>query len=371
MLLLCTAESIASIPLKELKVWVDKEFTLTADGKTVTKITVYQNSPYTYTAFNLELRVPKGVKINKVKQGREMVNDIKLSERATSTHNIACNMPIEGLVKIISTSTLNHDFYPDDAEGNPLDELFTIGFITEDTAINGEYEIELFGCDFVINDKVATTHTLDHIEHSTFKIEGGVDFPGVDYRVTMSKCGTLILPFNCAIPAGMKVYECEGVNPDNTLKLKQVAEISANTPYIIEGTPDSHHHFTGIYRALKDEYSTPYMTGVYVQGKVPQGAYVMQHKSWGFGFYKVGKSDITIKPYRCYLNKLDNNMASSFELPFGSTTGVQQTETDINSLVDVYSTDGKLLRKQVSLQKSLTGLPKGIYIINDKKYVVE
>ena len=38
--------------------------------------------------------------------------------------------------------------------------------------------------------------------------------------------------------------------------------------------------------------------------------------------------------------------------------------------VNVYAIDGRLIRANVEKEKALLGLPKGIYVVGKKKYVV-
>ena len=123
-----------------LRVWLDSNVTLTADSTSVAYLTLYENDgAQGYTSFNMSLIVPKGIHVNKVQQGRDLLNDISLSERATATHTIACNMPADTLLTVACTSSTNQDLYTDDAEGNPLDALWTIGLIAEPTMENGDY----------------------------------------------------------------------------------------------------------------------------------------------------------------------------------------------------------------------------------------
>lgn len=356
-----------------LEVWMDKNILVTADGKTVTKVTVYQRDPNAnYTTFNMVITVPKGVHINKIRSGREYINDIELSERATGTHTIACNMPDDRNIKIICMSSQLQDLYPDDIDGNPYEPLFTIGLIADQTSYNGTYDIELTGCRFVKNEGSSLSHTdLDHVEYSDFTITGGTDFPGVDLTIPAEQCGTLILPFNSNIPDGMTVYECNGISGDNTLLLNSVPAITANTPYIITGTAGK-YHFDGDYEALFDSYSTEYMTGVFEEVNAPVGSYVMQnHKATtGLGFYKVGSATVKVNPYRCYLNGLGSD-AKMFKFELDDVTGIKDALSDKNTKVNVYSIDGKVVRSNVKISDALKNLGSGVYIVNDKKYVIE
>lgn len=355
-----------------LEVWMDKSVAFTADGQTVTKLVFREKDPnINYIAFNMTLTVPKGIHINKVKSGRNYVNDIKLTERKDD-HTIACNMPDETTVRIICTSPVNAELYPDDEDGNQMDELFEIGFVADATTYNGTYAIEMTGCKFVQNDEndQIIGHVLDHTEYCDFVISGGTDFPGVDYTMTSAGYGTLILPFNCEIPKGLTVYECNGIDDENKLMLNTVTSFSANTPYILKGEPAT-YHFNGVYSALFDEYSTEYMTGVYTDRQVPTGAYVLQNQEAdGLAFYRVYDTpEINITPYHCYINKpTEESAASCFMLP-DTPTGITATDINSKALVDVYNVSGMRIRSKVRTDKALEGLPAGVYIVNNNKVI--
>lgn len=132
-----------------LKVWYEIP-TIVADGVTVNYITVYQHDEGDpYSAFNMHFVFPVGLRVNKVRSGRDMVDDIKFSERASATHAISCNMPDATTLKIIGDSSMNDDLYSDDAEGKPLDKLFTVGMIADPSLAEGEYDVYLDGIKFV------------------------------------------------------------------------------------------------------------------------------------------------------------------------------------------------------------------------------
>ena len=160
-----------------LRVWLDSKVTFTADGSTVTYLKLYENDgDQGYTSFNMSLYVPKGIHVNKVKQGRDMVDDIFLSERATTTHTIACNMPSETLLKVACTSSMNQDLYNDDEEGNPLDEVWTIGLVADPTMANGDYIVTMPADGLIFNMKQGDTYVSSRIKEDVkcvFTITGG------------------------------------------------------------------------------------------------------------------------------------------------------------------------------------------------------
>lgn len=378
LLALCLALCMA-LPLlakdHDLKVWMDQKLHFTADGQTVTYLTVHQTDPkVNYMAYNMTILLPKGTAIHQVKSGRNYKNDIQMSERATDTHTIACNMPEAGMLKVICTSSMNQDLYPDDEAGNPCDELFTVGLVADASTYNGTYRAEMVGVCFVNSDDkgIPEGAYIDHTEYAEVSVSGGTDFPGVSYTLPRQGVGTLMLPFDCQPPSGLEFYSCQGID-HSTLTLAKVDRAEANTPYIVRGTPGT-YQFNGAYCALLDEYSTDYLTGVYVTTQVPEGAYVMQDQpDNGLGFYRVVSYDpVTLSPYRCYLNKLAI-APQALSISWGDdATGMGRVDaSQAGERVDVYDTTGKLLRKQVKRADALKGLTTGVYLINNQKVTVK
>ncbi len=142
MSLLCQAYTTTSS--ESLHVWVDN-VTLIADGTTVTHMTLYENDPtLNYSNFNMQLTIPKGVTVAKVKQGRETVDDIFYTDRGTSNHVIKCNILEDGVtLKIIGYSAGGEELFNDDENGTPLDALFTIGLIASPDTQPGVYTVAM------------------------------------------------------------------------------------------------------------------------------------------------------------------------------------------------------------------------------------
>lgn len=95
MLVLLTMQAFAQTSSDNtLQVWMAQRVELTADGTTVTYLTVYEYDPnQNYVAFNMALSVPKGTKVHQSKDGRVYVNDIKLNTDRKADHIISCGMP--------------------------------------------------------------------------------------------------------------------------------------------------------------------------------------------------------------------------------------------------------------------------------------
>ena len=314
MLALLTAVQ-ASAQTETLKVWMD-DVTMTADGKTVTRLYVMENDVVDYTAFSLSLIVPKGVTIAKVKSGRNTVNDIRLTERLND-HTISCNMLSDGrTIKIISSSPSNSNFYPDDVDGNVMDSIFSIGLVADPAMVNGNYTIEIKDCKFVLQD--ATAAQPQEAVTASMKVTGGVDGLAINYEMTEVGVGTLILPFDASLPQGLDAFVCSSLDGD-LLILTEQESIKANTPLIVTGLPGT-YTFVGASVASEKCYSDGILTGVMEQTQVNEG-YVLQNLNGLTGFYRVNPDKpVEVSAYRCYMNNVTE--ADCVRIMFGNETGI-------------------------------------------------
>lgn len=201
-----------------LRVWAEFPEMIIADGKTVNYIKVYEHddADIDYTAFNMEFILPAGFKVNKVMSGRREVNDISLSERADVTHTIACNI-VDGVdLRIFCDSSENADFFKDDEDGNPLDELFTIGLICEPTLSTGDYEVRNEGIKFVLKTADACIPANEPILYTIH-----VDRPTAVDEVTIDELD----PLNC--------YDLQG-RPVDPTKVHGVLVVCKGHTYYIK-----------------------------------------------------------------------------------------------------------------------------------------
>ena len=105
-----------------------------------------------------------------------IVNDISLSERGTTTHVISCNMPSDTLLKVIAISSMNQELYNDDENGNPLDEVWTIGLTADNSMENGDYIVTMPADGLIFNMRQNGTYVSSRIKEDVtcvFTITGG------------------------------------------------------------------------------------------------------------------------------------------------------------------------------------------------------
>lgn len=117
--------------------------------------------------------------------------------------------------------------------------------------------------------------------------------------------------------------------------------------------------------------------GTFTNAKLNEGSYVVTNKGV---LSRIPKDEMPIKPYRSYIYfnretagakaiSLQNMNVNGFENEEDNTTGIENLLFESGILThsaDVYSIDGQLVRSKAL---NFNGLPKGVYIVNGKKYV--
>ena len=191
---------------------------------------------------------------------------------------------------------------------------------------------------------------------------------------------TLYLPCAIGVPAGCKAYEFYvAENEGNSIILKEVTSIAANTPYILyngnaadtelvcEGTGDM--NFTAedtnqSYGNLNVHGTFDYFNG---DGSTKYG--IQKAQGDNLNLKKVGTGAI-VPPFRVYFTIPESSNAKAYSLHLGGgTTGISGVNAaEAVHTCDIYSIDGKLVKAGAA---RVDGLAKGIYIVNGKKLLVK
>lgn len=117
--------------------------------------------------------------------------------------------------------------------------------------------------------------------------------------------------------------------------------------------------------------------GTFINTTLNEGSYVVTNKGV---LSRIPKDRMKIKPYRSYIYfnrqtagakaiSLQDMNVNGFENDEDNTTGIENLLSESGILThsaDVYSIDGQLVRSKAL---NFNGLPKGVYIVNGKKYV--
>lgn len=182
--------------------------------------------------------------------------------------------------------------------------------------------------------------------------------------------GTLILPFEAEIPAGMEAYTCTETEDNGiTLKLEQATTLEANTPYVLKKVGATYDFtFSGIAFSLASSYEVGLLTGTLVDTTAPVGSLVLQNQPAGLGFYGVETDNITVKANRVYVTEEAAGINIQTLLLPGFESGINDVKVT-DDVVDVYTIDGVKVKKAVKATEALQGLSKGLYIVGGKKVV--
>lgn len=356
---------------QDLRVWVG-DAVVTADGVTKTTLTVYQTDPTDnqYVAFQMQMHVPEGIHIAQRKQGRtDYVNDLTLNALRFEGlgHSLSSNMPDETTIVLSCADMNNTAFYPDDAEGNTVEELFTIGLVADNTMTNGVYTVTLSGVDFIHSD--GTSNSPEEEVSFKLTVTGGqepVETP-ISYTLSEAGVGTLILPYDAALPEGLKAYRCISLQ-ETSVVLEEQPAIAANTPVLMLGEPGT-YTFTGTPMGGDVSYTSGLLTGVMEATSITSG-YVLQTQGGMTGFYAVNQEKpVTVPANRCYLQVEAGVKMLGLLFP-DDVDGIRGLTP---ASPDEEMVNGKwydLSGRQIVNRKSSNGkYPRGIYVREGKKIV--
>ena len=145
----------------------------------------------------------------------------------------------------------------------------------------------------------------------------------------------------------------------------------ANSPLFSVGTDGK------TYSSAEMQGDALVFKGTFTNSTLNEGSYVVTNKGV---LSRIPKDGMKIKPYRSYIYfnrqtagakaiSLQNMNVNGFENDEDNTTGIENLLFESGILThsaDVYSIDGQLVRSKAL---NFNGLPKGVYIVNGKKYV--
>ncbi len=211
----------------------------------------------------------------------------------------------------------------------------------------------------------------------------------ITWTMEGTKYDTIILPFgvdNEDMPENLYFFSTDSFDDNNGIENYHVLSLGnaessllPYTPYIVMrannvystrsvvAVDENTYEFTGIpERNNEIEYTSGVLTGVLSDTNVEEGHYIVSHGDENSFFTNAGG---TVKAYHAYIRN-DNTSATPispsiyFEAPENIGTGVENIAAD-NRLVDVFTTTGIKIRRNVTVAKALDGLDPGIYILSD------
>ena len=214
------------------------------------------------------------------------------------------------------------------------------------------------------------------ILHPTYNIGTLPDGKTISYtRKSISGIATTILPFDADVPDGVKAYEFSSVD-GSVLKFSEVTEMSAFTPYIIEGSSlEVSSSTTKNNIVLKPEevdvagiakFTGTFQTISATTTTADDNKFVLTAGGTSVEFKK---SHGKIGAFRAFL-KYTAASSRQFSVVFDDeATGVRPaTMEELETLFNVYSIDGRQVKSKAD---TLIDMPAGIYVINGKKVVIK
>lgn len=262
-----------------------------------------------------------------------------------SSHTLACSK-IDGGYRFVCY----HPKFTSFKSGSK--NVLTLIMQADSNAVNGVYRITLGGTMFIAN---KNSHFTPEVNAGTAIVKGSDKSTTFEFTMSEARWGTLMLPFDANVPAGIVAYSCTGVD-GNSVVLYECSTIYANTPYLLNGIPET-YSFTGVPIAEKNEYSSGCMTGVHSATTIYSG-YVLQENDGIVAFYRVNENKpIEVPAGHCYINVTGDAMYIRID----RTTGINEMD---------YNTEGSEIYYINGINVESTENNR-IYIINNKKKYIK
>lgn len=321
-----------------------------------------------YNAYNMDIYLPDGIDVTSVVRWtgdgvypyteETQIDDETGEEKTVKTysHTITYNMPSQHLLRLMCVSLKSEEFLK--MEGR----IFRVWVNVDQRYLSTKPVVRVEAIDFIVR-------------------EGAVDYKPADiicrpFNITASrrisvnvlsdnKIGTLILPFEAALPEGLSAYSCSSMSEDK-LVLTKATILEALKPYILYAPAGYSGTLEGTVTTSPEDYpeesvTEGLLTGLVVSKQLSNG-YILQNQGNGAMFYDARGVNFTLPAGRCYLNNIGGEV-KAFGFLFEEADAVrtlrdaiEETEQDV-----IYDLTGR---------KNVANRP-GLYIREGRKYVVQ
>lgn len=290
-----------------------------------------------YAGYNMDIHLPEGLSVdyNNKNKPRVSIRGIYTydDEEMTYSHQLTYSYGVVGdrVLRVACVSLENENLTATSGI------LFRVYLKADAYAKPGETEITIDGVAL----KVAGGAEYDPAS----RIDTHVSV-GTNATTTLSVSGTnhwstCILPFDAALPSGVRAFECSASDGDNLI-LSEAESITAYTPYILY----SETGYTGSISGTVDGSLYPdggyvekgYLTGTVVPQSVTSG-YVLQNQGEGAMFYLIKDGDEFVVPAgKCWLLPLSSSVRA-YGFSIDSSTAIKATENG-KPQSDIYTLQG-------------------------------
>ena len=340
----------------------------------------------TYTAYNLDIFLPAGISVALDANSKPRVQMMKSAaavypktvtqewdddlgdykDVTTYSHNLSCSQPTTNQLRVACNSNLNEAF----TKTSGL--LFRVFVTIDEEAFKSSFSpkpiVQLSGLNLTaVEEGAAVKYVPADFACRPFTT-------GIPTERTLAvnvsaenKIGTLILPFDAALPNGLKAYTCSGAEGD-LLTLTPAESIEACTPYIVYAESGYSGSLTGTASLsddsnVTDVFASGFLTGVLTGTTVSTG-YILQNQGSGPLFYNADGVNFMLRAGRCYLTPSGDSPAKSYGFRFDNADGVSET------LTSPLGEDGKAPLYDLSGRRILAPT-HGIYIQGTRKVIIK
>lgn len=196
------------------------------------------------------------------------------------------------------------------------------------------------------------------------------------FNTEEGKVSSFVMPFELkADNVEGKLYTFKGINGENAefKKLENTETLAANTPCLI--VAENAHPFDGVKNVsvaategeMTNTVGNASHIGTYTTQTVTSDATATYYGYQNGEFVKANNG--TLNPFRTMIKVTGTVTAQALKLKLNDeTTGISEATNEAGK-ADVYTLDGKCVRRGVAAKEALNGLGKGVYVVNGRKIV--
>lgn len=196
------------------------------------------------------------------------------------------------------------------------------------------------------------------------------------FNTEEGKVSSFVMPFELkADNVEGKLYTFKGINGEKAefKKLENTETLAANTPCLI--VAENAHPFDGVKNVsvaategeMTNTVGNAAHIGAYTTQTVTSDATATYYGYQNGEFVKANNG--TLNPFRTMIKVTGTVTAQALKLKLNDeTTGISEATNEAGK-ADVYTLDGKCVRRSVAAKEALNGLAKGVYVVNGRKIV--
>lgn len=324
-----------------------------------------------YTAYNLDIFLPQGISVKSDEDGIwvDIAPNKNLytinSRTGANSHSVSASMPKTNQLRVACNSNTTTEFKATSGE------LFYVYVDVDNdyfaTCFSPKPIVRLSGMNlttkaeekYVPADYACRPFTTGIPMERTLPVNVSAE----------NKIGTLILPFDAALPQGLKAYTCNATEGD-LLTLTSATSIESCKPYIVYAENGYTGSLSGTATLpdatnVTDIFADGFLTGV-LTGTVVNTGYILQNqgKEGDPKFYDAEGVEFSLPAGRCYFTPSTAGGARAFRFDFGQATGIDANCRETINDNRFFDLSGRLISNPNNLQH-------GMYINGTRKVIIK